>query len=45
MLKQKKGMVFRPAKLDKDVENLEDPAFRERFAGAVVQAVKAYYRN
>ena len=28
-----------------DVENLEDPAFRERFAGAVVQAVKAYYRN
>jgi len=28
-----------------DVDNLQDPAFRERFAGAVVQAVKAYYRN
>lgn len=24
LLKQKKGMIFRPAKLDKDVENIED---------------------
>ncbi|BDU72476.1 N-acetylmuramoyl-L-alanine amidase family protein [Mesoterricola silvestris] len=28
-----------------DVENLKDPAFRERYAEAVVNAVKAYYRS
>jgi N-acetylmuramoyl-L-alanine amidase len=28
-----------------DVENLTDPTFRERYAEAVVQAVKDYYRN
>jgi len=28
-----------------DVENLKDPAFRERYAEAVVNAVKAFYRS
>jgi N-acetylmuramoyl-L-alanine amidase len=28
-----------------DVDNLKDPAFRERFAEAVVRAVQAYYRS
>jgi N-acetylmuramoyl-L-alanine amidase len=28
---------------EEDVDNLKDPAFRERFAEAVVGAVKAYY--
>jgi len=28
-----------------DVDNLLDPAFRERYAEAVVKAVKAYYRS
>ncbi|MFI5335459.1 MAG: outer membrane protein assembly factor BamA [Opitutales bacterium] len=40
VLKQKKGMVFRPAKLDKDVENLEDFYGRDGHLDTRVHAVR-----
>ena len=30
---------------DEDADHLQDPAFREHYAEAVVQAIRAYYRN
>ncbi|HLO66269.1 MAG TPA: N-acetylmuramoyl-L-alanine amidase [Holophaga sp.] len=30
---------------EEDVENLKDPVFRERYAGAVVKAIRATYRS
>ena len=40
VLKQKKGMVFRPSKLDKDVENLEDFYGRDGHLDTRVHAVR-----
>jgi N-acetylmuramoyl-L-alanine amidase len=30
---------------DEDAANLKDPDFRERYAAAVVKAIRAYYRK
>jgi len=40
ILKQKKGMVFRPSKLDKDVENIEDFYGRDGHLDTRVHAVR-----